>query len=354
MTRIPVQKTTASRLAETDFSDLRFGDKFADHMLEMRYTDGQWGEPSIRPYAPIQMTPAASILHYGQGVFEGMKAFRREDGRITIFRIDKHFERFNNSCKRLNIPEIPFEVFEQGLIQLVDLDREWIPKNKFKALYIRPFVIASDEYIGLNTSQNYRFFIISGPVGNYYREGINPIKLTTMPDYVRAVEGGVGFAKIPGNYAASLLPTHKAKEMGYTQVLWLDAKHRKYVEEVGSMNMFFVVDGKILTAPLSGTILPGVTRDCVIQLGKEWGIPVEERPVSIDELIEANKNGTLEEAFGSGTAAVISPVGLIHHKGYTITLDQDKMGPIAQRLYDTITSIHHGLEKDNHDWCTIV
>ncbi|AXJ01542.1 branched-chain amino acid aminotransferase [Cyclonatronum proteinivorum] len=350
----PVKKTTASRLQSVNFSDLRFGDVFSDHMFELIYENNSWQKGKIIPYGPVNIMPSANILHYGQGAFEGMKAFTMENGEINVFRIHDHYNRFNDSCKRLNIPSIPEETFTQAILQLVDLDREWVPSDKYKSLYLRPFVFATEEFLGLKTSTTYRFYIITGPVGNYYREGINPVKLTTMPDYVRAVKGGVGNAKVPGNYAASLYPAHVAMQQGYSQVLWLDAIERKYVEEVGAMNIFFVIDGKVSTSPLTGTILPGVTRRSVLELCKLWGLPAEERMISIDELFAAYREGRLTEAFGSGTAAVISPVGVIHHKGEVITLDTEKMGPVAERLYATITGIHHGTEEDPAGWCNII
>lgn len=350
----PVNHAEASRRSEVDYDKLKFGDIFADHMFEIRCKNGEWSQGQIMPYGPVEMMPSANILHYGQGCFEGMKAFRYKDGDINIFRIKEHHQRFSNSCKRLNIPVVPLEIFRNAIVQLVDLDRDWVPGEKYKALYLRPFVIATEEFLGVKPSTSYRFYVISGPVGNYYSEGIKPIRLTTMPDYVRAVKGGVGDAKAPGNYAASLKPTQEAMNQGYAQVLWLDAMEREYVEEVGAMNMFFVLDGKLITSPLTGTILPGITRKSVIELAKEWGMDVEERPISITELIEASKNGRLTEAFGSGTAAVISPVGYIHHKGDAIQLDQEKMGPVAEKLYNTITGIHHGDVEDPADWCTVI
>lgn len=352
--RVPVQKLHNSRLSAINFDQLKFGDVFADHMYELRYEDGAWQQGRIMPYGPIQMMPSSNILHYGQGVFEGMKAFMYKDGSINIFRLRQHYERITNSCRRMNIPELPYEVFHDAIVQLVDLDRDWVPRAEYKSLYIRPFIFATEEFLGLKTSTKYRFYVITGPVGNYYSEGIKPVKLTTMPDYVRAVKGGVGDAKVPGNYAASLQPAHKAAEQGYSQVLWLDAIERKYIEEVGAMNIFFVLDGTLVTSPLTGTILPGITRKSVLDLAQKWGMPVEERRVSIDELIEASKEGRLSESFGSGTAAVISPVGLIHHKGERISLDQDKMGPVGQKMYDAITGIHHGKVEDPADWCTII
>lgn len=354
LSSLNIQRTPESRLESTDFNNLKFGDVFSDHMFLASFKNGTWKDFTIKPYGPIQIMPSATILHYGQGVFEGMKAFSYTNNKISVFRAEQHFERFSRSCSRMNIPQVPKELFFEALIKLIDLDRAWVPKNKFKSLYIRPFVVGSDEFLGLKTADSYRFMIITGPVGNYYSEGIKPIKLTTMPDYVRAVKGGVGDAKVPGNYAASLLPTHLAREQGYTQVMWLDAIEHEYIEEVGSMNMFFVVNGKVITPFLGGTILPGVTRRTVVELCKHHGIPVEERRVSITELIEAHKNGNLTEAFGSGTAAVISPVGFIHHNGYNMTLNQQEMGPIAQKLYNTITSIHHGEIKDEFGWCTLI
>jgi len=351
---IEIERVPESRLESIDFNNLRFGDVFSDHMFEATYKDGSWQDIKIRPYGPVNMMPSANILHYGQGVFEGMKAFSYKNGKINIFRADKHYERFTRSSKRMDIPEVPKELFLNAIKTLVNLDRDWVPKSEFKSYYIRPFIVGLDEFLGLKTSDKYKFMIIAGPVGNYYREGIKPVKLTTMPEYVRAVKGGVGDAKVPGNYAASLLPAHLAKEQGYTQVMWLDAIERKYVEEVGSMNLFFVIDEKVITPPLGGTILPGVTRKSVIELCQKWEIPVEERRISVHELIEAHKQGTLSEAFGSGTAAVVSPVGLIHHDGTNITLDMENMGPIAQRLYDGITSIHHGKMDDPDGWCMLV
>ncbi len=351
---IQIEKNNQSRLQNIDFSNLSFGGVFTDHQARIAFVDGEWKTPEIMPYGPIEMLPGAKILHYGQGVFEGMKAFRYQDGKINIFRADKHHARFVRSCERMNIPGIPFELFLETLKSLINLDREWVPKEKFKSLYIRPFIFAIDGSLGMSTSLNYHFMIICSPVGNYYSEGIKPVKLTTMPEYVRAVPGGVGEAKVPGNYAATLKPGAEANKAGYTQILWLDAIERKYVEEVGTMNIFFYMNDTLVTAPLKGTILPGVTRMSVIELAKAKNIPVEERPISIDEVLEAAETGALKEVFGSGTAAVVSPVGLIHHKGKTVTLDQEKMGPLAQEFYDTITAIHHGEEEDPDNWCTLV
>jgi branched-chain amino acid aminotransferase len=268
---IEIEKKPVSSIEKVDFSTLRFGDVFSDHMFEMKYANGFWSTPRIYPYGPITINPSASILHYGQGVFEGMKAFMYSDGRVNIFRPARHYQRFLRSSARMNIPAVPEEFFMSAMEHLVDMDREWVPKDKYKSLYIRPFVVATDEFLGLKTSDTYKFYIITGPVGNYYSEGINPVSLTTMPEYVRAVKGGSGEAKVPGNYANSIYPAWLARQRGYTQVLWLDALEHKYVEEVGSMNIFFVIGDTLVTAPLAGTILPGVTRDCVLYLANSGG-----------------------------------------------------------------------------------
>lgn len=351
---IPVRKVAQSRLPQTDFSVLRFGENFADHMAIAEFRDGAWQQPEIVPYGPIMVYPSLSIFHYGQGVFEGMKAFKTTGGKINIFRVDKHYERWVRSCKRMCIPIVDKEMFVSMIVELVRLDRDWIPGDKYKSLYLRPFVIGAEEFIGLRACSKYKFMVITGPVGNYYSTGINPVSLTTMPDYVRAVAGGVGDAKVPGNYASALLPTQTAQSEGYTQVMWLDAIEHKYIEEVGSMNMCFVIGGKLISPALRGSILPGVTRDAILTLAREWGMTVEERPISIDEVIEASKNGTLQEAFGTGTAAVVSPVGKIHHNGTHIVINNNEFGPVARRFYDHITSLHHGEVEDTHGWNTII
>jgi branched-chain amino acid aminotransferase len=351
---ITIQKASQSRQSQVDYSNLRFGENFSDHMLMMEYDNDMWHAPKILPYGPITISPSLSILHYGQGVFEGMKAFYTKDGKINIFRISKHYERLKKSCDRMCIPVFDEETFRELIIMLVKADKHWVPKDKFKSLYIRPIIFGAEEFVGLRAPKHYKFIIMTGPVGSYYATGIKPVSLTTMPDYVRAVVGGVGDAKVPGNYAAALLPTMIAHENGYTQVLWLDALHRKYIEEVGSMNICFIIDGVLVTPHLSGSILPGVTRDAVIQLAKDWGMPVEERNISIDEVFEASRKGTLQEAFGMGTAAVISPVGKIHHLGHDIVVNNNEFGLIAQKFYDYITSLQHGEIEDIHGWSTYI
>ncbi len=345
-----IVKTKQRRRHEVDFERLGFGEILSDHMLDMEYRDGEWGPPKILPYGPISIFPAICCFHYGQMVFEGLKAFYNRSGAISIFRPDKYHQRMNLSCKRLCIPATQFSTFIEGLKELVRLDREWVPTRKGYSLYIRPFIFASDNFLGVRVSQTYRFMIITSPVGAYYKEGINPVKLSTMPDYTRACKGGLGAAKTPANYAGTLLPAEEAKKKGFTQVLWLDGVEKRYVEEVGTMNMAFVINNEMITPPLEGTILPGVTRDSVLHLAKSWKIKVSERRISIDELFEASKKGRLNEAFGTGTAAVISPVGEIHHEGKKIVINENKIGPLAQRFYDEITGIQYGERPDPYGW----
>lgn len=349
-----IQPVSESRLPDVDFSTLRFGEVFSDHMVQVLYHDKAWQQGEVIPFGPLELSPAVSVLHYGQAVFEGLKAFRYADGRINIFRADRHYERFIASCERMSIPALPREAWFEALDTLLTMDAGWVPSDTYKSYYIRPFVIATEPYLGVRPSTRYRFMIIGGPVGNYYAEGIKPVKLTTMPEYARAMKGGTGSAKSPGNYAATLKPSFLAMEQGYAQVLWLDAKDRTLVEEVGTSNIFFVIDGTLVTPSLTDSILRGVTRDTVLALAKEFGMSVEERAIAIDEVIDAGRSGRLSEVFASGTAAVISPVGLIHHNGATVELDQTRMGPVAQRFYDTITGIHHGRVPDTHGWTRLL
>lgn len=348
--KIKVNKTTESRLSEVDFNNLAFGTQFADHMFFMEYTDGRWQYPEIIPYGPVPVEPSMNALHYGQAIFEGMKAYYADEHTINIFRPAQHHERLNNSARRMCIPEIDYDIFIEALETLLKLDYKWVPRENGTALYIRPLVFGSDYVLTARASAEYRFCIMASPVGAYYPEGFNPVKLTTTPEFVRAVEGGTGQAKAAGNYAAGFLPAKKAKEDGYTQVLWLDAKEHKYVEEVGTMNIHFLIDGKLISPALTGSILPGITRRSVLTLAKEWGIPVEERRISIDEVYEAHANGTLQEVFGSGTAAVISPVGLIHHNGNTIKINDMKTGDLAKRMFTEITDIQYSRKPDTHGW----
>jgi branched-chain amino acid aminotransferase len=298
---IKLVKTGMSRVKDVDYEHLGFGKVFSDHMFSMEHSGGKWHNAVITPYGDISFPPALSALHYGQAVFEGIKAFYSKDGSVNVFRADRHHERLNRSCERLCIPKISWDDFYSALNLLLHTDREWVPKERGCSLYIRPFVFASDPYLGVKVSDTYRFMIIASPVGAYYSAGT--VKLITSPEYVRAFRGGLGCAKTPANYAASLMAAEEAHKKGFSQVLWLDGMEGKYLEEVGTMNIFVVIDGKLITPPLAGTILDGVTRMSVIKLALDWGITVEERRLSIDEIISSSKEGILDEVFGSGTAA---------------------------------------------------
>lgn len=334
-----------------DESKLGFGTIFTDHMFNMDYSPEKgWHSPRIEPYAPINLDPATMYLHYAQGVFEGLKAYRTESGEIQLFRPQENMKRLNNSCRRLCIPEFDEAFALESMKQLIAIEKEWVPGQPETSLYVRPTIIATDPFLGVRASFTYRFFIILSPVGAYYPEGFNPVKILVTSDYVRAVRGGVGESKTPGNYAASLLAGKEAHDAGYTQVLWLDGVEQKYLEEVGSMNIFFVIDDEILTPELNGSILPGITRKSVVELAKHWGDKVAERKISIDELMQAHGSGSLKEVFGAGTAAVISPVGQIKYGDEVITIADNQVGPIAQKYYKAITDIQYGKAEDPMGW----
>src|SRR5690606_30496563 len=306
---------------------LGFGLYYTDHMLIVDYEEGKgWHNPRIEPYHPIELDPAAKVFHYGQTVFEGLKAYRTEDGRVLLFRPQKNFERLNRSCDRLSIPRLDETFLLESLLELIRIARDWVPDAPGTSLYIRPFIIATEPAPGLAPSRKYMYMVILSPVGMYDEEGIKPVKIFVEPEYVRAVRGGTGEAKTAGNYAASLKAQEKAEGLGYTQVLWLDGVERRYVEEVGSMNVFFRIGDTVVTPSLNGSVLAGVTRDSVIRLIRHWGIKVEERPLPIDEVLEAARSGTLVEAFGSGTAAVISPIGELNIGGETIAISNNETG----------------------------
>ncbi len=351
MYNIRVEKAAVLK-DKPDESSLSFGTTFTDHMFVADYSvEKGWHDPRIVPYGPIPMDPSTMIFHYGQGVFEGMKAYRR-NGKIAMFRPKDHLARMNTSCQRLCIPEIDPELSYQGLCQLLQMEQDWIPHAFETSLYIRPFVIATDPHLGVRPSHTYKFFIILSPVGAYYPEGFEPVKILVTDEYTRAVRGGIGHVKTPGNYAASILAGEIAHEAGYTQVLWLDGVHRKYIEEVGTMNIFFVIDNKVITPPLAGSILGGMTRRSSLQVLKQWGLDVEERPLSIDEVVEAAHNGKLQEIFGTGTAAVISPVNKLGWKGEELIPGNGGVGEISQRLYDYITGVQFGKIEDEFNWVT--
>jgi branched-chain amino acid aminotransferase len=344
--------TKADQLkTKPDDSKLSFGTVFTDHMFNMDYnpSDG-WHNPRIEPYASIDMDPATMVLHYGQGVFEGLKAYRTETGAVQLFRPKDNFKRMNNSSRLLCIPEIDENLALDALKELLTIEKDWVPSAPGTSLYIRPTIIATDPFLGVRASHTYRFFIIFSPVGAYYPEGFNPVKIWVTRHHVRAVRGGVGEAKTPGNYAASLYAGEQAHQHGYTQVLWLDGIEQEYIEEVGAMNIFFVIDGELITPMLSGSILPGITRDSVIALAKMWNVKVSERKIGISEVLDAHDSGRLEEVFGSGTAAVISPVGEIKYGDTVITVSDGKVGAMANRFYTELTDIQYGKTKDPAGW----
>jgi len=339
--------------AKPDSSKLGFGKFYTDHMLVMEYERGKWGEPEIVPYAPFSIAPATNVLHYGQGIFEGAKAYKRADGSITVFRIDDNFKRMNNSARRMCMPQFEAEPVKRALFELIKLEEDWIPTGEGQALYIRPTMVADEEVLGVHASKRYKFFILLSPVVFYYANGMHPTKILVEEEYVRASIGGTGEAKCMGNYAASLIGAEKAEAAGYDQCLWLDASERKYVEEVGSMNIFFVIDKEIVTPALVGSILPGITRNSCLQVLKKYGFKdytVSERRVSMDEIVAAYESGKLKESFGSGTAAVISPVGVIGYKGRDMLIGGGKMGEVTEYLYNTVTAIQRGMKPDDFGW----
>ena len=348
--QIKVEKTDSPK-QKPDQNNLGFGVYFTDHMFIMNYTKGiGWHDPRIVPYGPLSLDPATMVFHYGQSIFEGLKAYLADDGRILLFRPRKNMERINMSNDRLCIPPIDEDFAVEAVKKLVSIDRDWIPITKGTSLYIRPFIIATDPFLGVRPSNTYMFIIILSPVGAYYPSGINPVKIYVESKYTRAVKGGTGHAKTAGNYAASLKAQDEAHDKGYIQVLWLDGIEKKYVEEVGSMNVFFKINGEVITPSLEGSILPGITRDSVIQLLKSWGIRVNERRIAIQEIYDSHERGLLEEVFGTGTAAVISPVGELNWEGRKIIINNEKIGDLSSRLYDTITGIQCGKIEDKLGW----
>ncbi|MCI8414328.1 MAG: branched-chain amino acid aminotransferase [Ruminiclostridium sp.] len=353
MLDIKVTKTTTPKAKPT--GKLGFGRIFTDHMFLMNYTRGKgWHDPRIEPYHDLTLSPAAMVFHYGQEMFEGLKAYKGKDGTNYLFRPDMNAKRTNDTNDRLCIPQMPVEDYVQAVKAIVSVDQDWIPTEPGTSLYIRPFIIATEPFLGVDVSETFLFMIILSPSGAYYESGLEPVGIWIEDDYVRAVRGGMGFAKTGGNYAASLAAQVKAHGDGYSQVLWLDGVERKYIEEVGAMNIFFKINGKIVTPMLNGSILPGITRNSVLELCRSWGMDVEERRVSVDELLQAQKDGKLEECFGSGTAAVISPVGKLRYKDEVMTIGGGKIGPISQKLYDTVTGIQLGELEDPFGWRVVV
>ena len=330
---------------------LGFGKYFTDHMFLMNYTREQgWHNPRIVPYGPFQLEPSAMVLHYAQEVFEGMKAYRTADGAVQLFRPYENARRMNSSCQRMCIPQMDEELFVEAVRRLVALDADWVPRSEGTSLYIRPFIFATDANLGVHASHSYLFSIICSPSGSYYAEGINPVRIYVESEDVRAVRGGTGFTKCGGNYAGSIRASERAEGEGYAQVLWLDGVHRTYIEEVGSMNVMFKVDGTVITPALTGSVLPGITRKSCIEMLRSWGIPVEERLITAQELFDAAQEGRLEEAWGTGTAAVISPIGEMGWEDQHVVVNGGKIGPLAQRLYDTLTGIQWGTRPDPFGW----
>ena len=330
---------------------LGFGKYYTDHMFVLDWDKDQGGHDArIVPFAPIPLDPATMVLHYAQETFEGLKAYRTKDGRILLFRPEMNARRFANSNRRLCMPELSEDMFVEAVEALVSYEQDWVPAKEGTSLYIRPFMFATEAAVGVHPASSYKFVIILSPVGAYYPEGVNPVKIYVEDEYVRATKGGTGFTKCGGNYAASIAAQVKAEKLGYTQVLWLDGVERKYVEEVGTMNVMFMINDEIITAPCEGTVLPGVTRDSIIHILKSWGYQVSERHLAIDELMQAGHDGTLQEAFGTGTAAVISPIGELRYKDDEVIIHDFKTGELTQKLYDTLTGIQWGDIEDTFGW----
>ena len=344
---ITVTKAKESKLTVTDFSQLPFGKVFSDHMFLAEYDNGEWGNLQVLPFGPIPMSPAISALHYGQAIFEGMKAYRQESGKINVFRGDKNLARFNKSAARMSMPAIPSEIFMQGIAALIEIDEKWVPAQDGYSLYIRPVMFATDPYLGVRPSDKYTFALLTTPTGPYYSKALK-VKIET--EFTRADEGGVGFAKTAGNYARSLYPFEQAKKEGFDQLIWTDSVTHEYIEEAGTANLIFVINGKLVTPSIRSTVLDGVTRDTIIKLAKDAGIEVEERRVSVAEVIEGITNGTLTEAFAAGTAATVTHVGVIGYKEETYQLSDPSTRHISNGIAKKLNDIRYGLAPDEFGW----
>lgn len=350
MYEYPVTRSSTLK-PKPDPKTLVFGKTFTDHMFLMDYDAGQgWHDGRIVPYAPIALDPSAMVFHYAQEVFEGMKAYRTPDGGVQLFRPMENVKRINSSCERLCIPQLPEEAAFEAIRQLVKLEAGWVPDAPGTSLYIRPFIIATDASLGVHASHSYLFCVICCPVGAYYKEGINPVRIYVENDDVRAVHGGTGHTKCGGNYAASIRASERAEQRGYAQVLWLDGVERRYIEEVGSMNVMFKVAGEVITPALTGSVLPGITRKSCLDLLRAWGVPVSERLITAEELFDAAESGALEEAWGTGTAAVVSPIGEMGWSERSCTIGGGQIGALTQKLYDTLTGIQWGALEDPYGW----
>jgi len=347
LSTIIIHKTRHSRLAEVDFTQLEFGKHISDHMLVCDYADGEWGIPQVVPYANLSLSPATLALHYGQTVFEGMKAFRMVDGRVNIFRIEKHHERFVKSLERMCMAVVPKDMFVEGLQQLVDVDKDWIPAMEESGLYLRPFMYASEAKFGVKVSDEYRFIIFTGPVGPVYSK---PIKVKVETRFTRAAAGGTGYAKCGGNYGASYYPTQLARAEGFDQVLWTDGRDHRYIEESGMMNVFFVIDGNLVTPALSDSILDGVTRDSLLQIAYDMGYNCQVRAVAIDEITSAFRNNSIKEAFGAGTAAVVAPIDTIQIDSINYHLPAYSHENLMFRIKRRLEDMRRGKAEDVYDW----
>ena len=344
---IQIQPIGKSRIDEVDFNNLAFGRSFADHMLIAEYANGAWQSMTIQPYGPLSYQPAMMSIHYGQSIFEGMKGYRSAKGDVLVFRPQENLKRFNKSAVRMCMPEVPEEIFLGGLKKLLEIDQAWVPDKEGCSLYIRPFMFATDEYVGVSPSTTYKFIIFNCPVGSYYSK---PLKVRVETEYIRAAKGGVGFAKNAGNYGGSLFPTQKAMQAGYDQIIWTDAATHQYVEEAGTMNLMFMVGGSLVTAPTGDTILDGVTRKSVIQIAKDWGIDVQERQLSVKELVSGIADGSVTEAFGAGTAAVIAPIQIIGFEGKDYQLPDKKESDFSSKVFTEINQIRLGEIEDTRGW----
>ena len=355
MLNIRIEKTTCPKAKPADESKLGFAKLFSDHMFVMDYAEGKgWHDARVVPYAPFSLDPATVVLHYAQELFEGMKAYRTAEGKIQLFRPECNAQRFADGCERMGIPPIPVEDFIDAVKALGKVDEEWVPHMDGTSLYIRPFVIATDVGLGVHASKNYIFCVIAAPSGAYYAEGINPVKIYVEDEYIRAAPGLTGAVKCGGNYAASIKAGELAEKKGYSQVLWLDGVEKKYVEEVGAMNIMFKIDGKIYTAACTGTVLPGVTRRSIIELCRDWGYEVIEGKLAIADIMQAGREGKLEEVWGTGTAAVVSPVKELTWKDESVQISGGKIGELTQKLYDTLTGIQWGKLPDTKGWIVAV
>ncbi|WP_439549201.1 branched-chain amino acid aminotransferase [Falsiroseomonas sp.] len=354
MSNFPITRTSSPKAKPAD-ETLSFGKVLTDHMFLMNYDEGQgWHSPRIEPYGPLSLDPATSVLHYGQAIFDGLKAFRGEDGQIRLFRADRHAERFNRSARIMCMPEVPVDIIRQSFDALVGVDADWVPRKAGTSLYLRPTIIATDVMLGVHPAHSYLYFLILSPVGSYYKEGVKPVRILASDSHVRAVRGGTGEAKTAANYAQSLSGQQDAAAAGYTQVLYLDGVHRQYLDEVGTMNIMVRIGDEVITPPLAGTILDGVTRASTLQLMRDWGLKVSERPITIDEVMAAGRDGTLKEMWGTGTAAVVSPVGTLGYKGEDVLINGGVTGELTQKLYDSIVGIQYGRTNDAHGWTSVV